>query len=66
LLVPTVIRVAKPTSKAVPRGSKWTVYAVLTRMCVEMVLEVVNMDCYTSLNQTGKGFGALKAVEVYY
>jgi hypothetical protein len=31
-----------------------------------MVLEVVNMDCYTSLNQTSKGFGALKAVEVYY
>jgi hypothetical protein len=34
-------------------------------MCVEMVLEVVNMDCDTSFNQTGKGFGALKALEVY-
>jgi hypothetical protein len=31
-----------------------------------MVHEVVKMGCYTSLTQTSKGFGALKAVEAYY
>jgi hypothetical protein len=35
-------------------------------MCIEMAHEVVKMDCYTTLTQTSKGFGALKVVEAYY